>query len=835
MVAIEHGKPAAILGGDTHEPPWVKGLGAAALGSAIAAAVAACIALSDFFEGMSVWPAVLLLVVLAVVAGVAGIAARRVHQRLLGRLDLFGQALEASSDALLIVGPGGRAAYANAVFGQLFPGEADPPVATLERALGGDGRAGDEFRRLKAYAEAGGHAQAALPLGGGWFNVAVHPLAGRPGYSFWSLQDITARHEMEQVIRDEQDKLVDFLENAPIGFYSVDRDGRFLFINQTLAQWLGGASEDFLGGAARLHDFVVDLPKGASAHNPFAGEAAAAQRGEVTLRGRQGRVVHALVSQSVVQTGEGLRTRSVVRDLTVERELEQNLQESRQRFQRFFANAPVGIGELDRTGTLREANRALGELFGGVPAELVNRPLADFLREEDRAEVTAKLAAVAEGRLPAGSLEVRLKGEREKTAALYVSRLESGEAEGGLILHFIDTTEQKSLEIQFAQSQKMQAVGQLAGGVAHDFNNLLTAMIGFCDLLLLRFRPGDPSFADIMQIKQNANRAANLVRQLLAFSRQQTLQPRILNITDVLAELSHLLRRLIGENIELKMVHGRDLGLVKVDQGQLEQVIINLAVNARDAMVGGGALTIRTQNVVHAYPTRRGHEIMPAGDYVLVEVTDTGCGIPKENLARIFEPFYTTKEVGSGTGLGLSTVYGIVKQTGGFVFVESEPGKGASFSIFLPRHQAIEETAAQKAESAGDQSLARDLTGAGTVMLVEDEDPVRLFSARALRNKGYKVVEAKSGEQALQLITSATEAIDLLITDVVMPRMDGPQLIKHVRQTHPDLKVIFISGYTEDAFRKRLDSDADIHFLAKPFSLKQLAGKVKEVMSAGQV
>src|SRR5437763_360736 len=234
-------------------------------------------------------------------------------------------------------------------------------------------------------------------------------------------------------------------------------------------------------------------------------------------------------------------------------------------------------------------------------------------------------------------------------------------------LHFIDVTEQKSLEIQFAQSQKIQAVGQLAGGVAHDFNNLLTAMIGFCDLLLLRFQPGDPSFGDIMQIQQNANRAANLVRQLLAFSRQQTLQPRIIDITDVLVELSHLLRRLIGENIELKVVHGRDLGLAKVDQGQLEQVIINLAVNARDAMQGGGTLTIRTANLSQANTVRRGHEVMPAGDYVQIEVADTGTGIAKEHLARIFEPFFSTKEGGSGPALGLSTVYGIVKQTGGLI------------------------------------------------------------------------------------------------------------------------------------------------------------------------
>jgi two-component system cell cycle sensor histidine kinase/response regulator CckA len=827
---------------DMGMPAWARWLGAIALILAVLAGLILAVSLGEFVEGAKARPVAMSLIVIAMVFGVAALVARKVHAVLAGRLDLLSQALEASPSAHLIVAPDGSVAYANAAFHRFFPDLGAPPLQAIERRFGEDEDSAAEFARLRSeVARGGATARLALRHGGSttWFSLSAHLLAGRPGYGLWSFEDVTTRHEMEQVIRDEQRKLVDFLDHAPTGFYSVDGEGRFLFVNQALADWLGAAPATLTENGARLKDYIIsEVPPGSPPHAPFEGGAAGATRGEVVLRGRQGRTVYASISQSVVHVGEGLRTRSVVRDLTPEREWEEALRQSRRRFQRFFANAPVGIALLDRAGRLQEANRALGELFGAPPAELIGKTLVSFLTPESQGEVAAKLASVAEGRLVARPVEIRLASPRDKSAALFVSRVGAAEeGEAAVILHFIDTTEQKSLEAQFAQSQKMQAVGQLAGGVAHDFNNLLTAMIGFCDLLLLRFRPGDPSFADIMQIKQNANRAANLVRQLLAFSRQQTLQPRILNITDVLAELSHLLRRLIGENIELKVVHGRDLGLVKVDQGQLEQVIINLAVNARDAMPGGGTLTIRTGNVTSEFPMRRGHEVMPPGDYVQVEVTDTGIGIPRENLGRIFEPFFSTKEVGSGTGLGLSTVYGIVKQTGGFVFVDSEPGKGAAFSIYLPRHAgaaagADAGAAARSGADLADAQATRDLTGTGTVLLVEDEDPVRLFSARALRNKGYKVIEAKSGEAALEVINGGGEKIELLITDVVMPRMDGPSLVKHVRELYPDMKVIFISGYTEDAFRKRLDRDGDIHFLPKPFSLKQLATKVKEVMLA---
>jgi two-component system cell cycle sensor histidine kinase/response regulator CckA len=837
--------PSATSPADMGMPAWTRWLGTIALALAALALLLFAVSLAEFVEGATARPVAVMLIVFAVICGVAALVARKVHGALAGRLDLLSQALEASPNAHLIVAPDGLIAYANAAFHRFFPELAEPPLQAIERRFGEDERSAVEFARLRGeVARGGATAQLALRNGHGpatWFSLSAHLLAGRPGYGLWSFEDVTTRHEMEQVIRDEQMKLADFLDHAPTGFYSVDGEGRFLFVNQALADWLGASPTALVENGAKLRDFIIsDVPPGTPPHAPFEGGAAGAMRGEVVLRGRQGRTVYASISQSAVQVGDGLRTRSVVRDLTPEREWEEALRQSRRRFQRFFANAPVGIALLDRTGRLQEANRALGELFGAPPAELIGKTLVSFLTPESQGEVAAKLASVAEGRLASRPVEIRLAGPRDKSAALFVSRVGAAEeGEAAVILHFIDTTEQKSLEVQFAQSQKMQAVGQLAGGVAHDFNNLLTAMIGFCDLLLLRFRPGDPSFADIMQIKQNANRAANLVRQLLAFSRQQTLQPRILNITDVLAELSHLLRRLIGENIELKVVHGRDLGLVKVDQGQLEQVIINLAVNARDAMPGGGTLTIRTGNVTSEFPMRRGHEVMPPGEYVQVEVTDTGIGIPKENLVRIFEPFFSTKEVGSGTGLGLSTVYGIVKQTGGFVFVDSEPGKGAAFSIYLPRHAGAAAGAGAEAGAAArsgadlaDAQATRDLTGTGTVLLVEDEDPVRLFSARALRNKGYKVIEAKSGEAALEVITGGGEKVELLITDVVMPRMDGPSLVKRVRELYPDMKVIFISGYTEDAFRKRLDRDGDIHFLPKPFSLKQLATKVKEVMLA---
>lgn len=491
---------------------------------------------------------------------------------------------------------------------------------------------------------------------------------------------------------------------------------------------------------------------------------------------------------------------------------------------RFMASGPLNIVLLNDSGVVLTSSQAFTAL-SGVTDVPVGSLAAELFEDDTRAAVSEALADfLANGEQPEKPVIARLATGPKETCAVVFSELQ---AEPRIIaLSLMNVTQEKKLEAQFAQSQKMLAVGQLAGGVAHDFNNLLTAIIGHCDLLMLRHSPSDESFADINQVKQNANRAANLVRQLLAFSRQQTLQPQVMDVGEVLADLDNLLHRLLGASIDLNIEHGRELSLVKVDRVQLEQVLINLAVNARDAMDGRGGLKIITRMATVGDTTGGPLEPMPAGDYVQIDVADGGTGIAKEHLKRIFEPFFTTKDVGKGTGLGLSTVYGIVKQTGGFIFVDSELGTGTTFSLYLPPHAAevvdIRSPVAAK---------PLDLTGVGTIMLVEDEDPVRLFGARALRGKGYRVIEATTGGAALKLFQEGeADDIDLLVTDIVMPELDGPSLIAEARRFRPNLPVICVSGYAESEFRDKLDGLDDVHFLPKPFTLQELAGAVKHVI-----
>ncbi len=491
-------------------------------------------------------------------------------------------------------------------------------------------------------------------------------------------------------------------------------------------------------------------------------------------------------------------------------------------FAGLFRDAPMGVALADASGAITEANAAFAHFFG-IEGAVVGKACADLVDAHDQAAVRALIARAAQGH--AGKQAIELRSPSERMAELFASP-----QVGGAVLYLVDVSEQKALETKFAQSQKMQAVGQLAGGVAHDFNNLLTVIIGNCEFLLMRHPAGDPSFKEINEVHQNALRAAALVGQLLAFSRKQTMQPKTLALGDVIGELAQMLRRLLGEGITLAVEKDSDLWPVHADEAQLSNAIINLVVNARDAMPSGGTVTIATHNRSVSSASALGTAIMPPGEYVEIEVADTGVGMSKEIQSKIFDPFFTTKPVGQGTGLGLATVYGIVKQTGGFITVDSEVGHGTAFKIYLPRMR-VEAGAAAVVEIQA-PAAPRDVTGQDTILLVEDEEAVRSFAARALRMRGYNVLEASGGEEALEIVKAGKTEIHLLITDVVMPNMDGPTMVRHVKELKPDLAVIFMSGYAEEAFRRNDEKAEDVHFLPKPFGLKQLAAKVKEVLSS---
>jgi two-component system cell cycle sensor histidine kinase/response regulator CckA len=491
-----------------------------------------------------------------------------------------------------------------------------------------------------------------------------------------------------------------------------------------------------------------------------------------------------------------------------------------------FDSAPIAVGALDGKNIIVEVNSSFKALAHrlNIPDDIVGQSFPELCGKQLNEEVCDRLEYIRKTGNIGMPLDLIISENKEDIIQAYF-RPSTLVNDDRIILYLIDTSEVKRLESKVSQAQKMQAVGQLAGGIAHDFNNLLTAIIGFCDLLLSQHGPGDPSFADLMQIKQNSNRAANLVRQLLAFSRRQTLRPRVLDVTDVLAELSNLIRRLIGEKIEFKLVHSRGIWPTRADTGQLEQVLINLSVNARDAMPDGGKLTIKTKNIKADNIKALGHEVMPNKDFINISVEDTGTGIPENIVEKIFEPFFTTKDVGEGTGLGLATVYGIVKQSGGFIFLDSVEGKGTTFNLYLPATTAAAKKIDMKAMKKDDAQI-KDLTGRETILLVEDEAPVRMFASRALKNKGYEVLVAESGEDALEKIKEHIGVIDLMISDVVMPIMDGPTLAKHVREDWPEMKIIFISGYAEEAYRDELGT-FECTFLAKPFTLTSLTETVK--------
>jgi two-component system cell cycle sensor histidine kinase/response regulator CckA len=498
---------------------------------------------------------------------------------------------------------------------------------------------------------------------------------------------------------------------------------------------------------------------------------------------------------------------------------------------------PVGLAMTDRDGHFLFANPAFRRAAGLAPDRHLPPFPSDLVARADKTAMSDAVRRYGQGPASTGDIAVRLKNQPDEPVSLGLAGVR-GLGEAAVLLSLADTTEETRLKRQVAQATKMQAVGQLAGGVAHDFNNVLTAIIGYCDLMLLRHIPGDSDYDDIQQIRANSNRAASLTRQLLAFSRQQTLQPEVIQVPDVISEVGQMLKRLLGARITLRTHHDRELGPVRADPRQLEQVVMNLAVNARDAIQtrageqASGTLTFSTRRVQATDVRRlRDNEIIPAGDYTALVAEDTGGGIPPENLPKIFEPFFTTKELGKGTGLGLSTVYGIVKQSGGFIFADNVTGsdgriKGARFTIYLPVHNVTPEELAREKQA----EEASDWSGGGRILLVEDEDTVRAVAERALTRQGYTVVTAADGDEGLEAV-KLDGGFDLVVSDVVMPSMDGPAMAKEIRKLAPHMPVLFMSGYAEEQLRREIDIEG-MYFIPKPFSVQQIAAKVGQVLGA---
>ncbi|MDP1616897.1 cell cycle histidine kinase CckA [Phenylobacterium sp.] len=488
----------------------------------------------------------------------------------------------------------------------------------------------------------------------------------------------------------------------------------------------------------------------------------------------------------------------------------------------FAAASPFGAalleGEDPFNAVIVEANPALAGMAGPYSR---GQAFGDLIEAASRQDAAQRMAQGAEG-----ALEVRLSRDPSKIAHLYLSR-----TGGRWVAYLVDVSDQKQMELQLAQSQKMQAIGQLAGGVAHDFNNLLTAILMQLDSLAARHPVGDPSYEGLNEIRQTSNRAADLVRKLLAFSRKQTVQREILELGELISEFEVLLRRVLSEDVTVDTEYGRDLPHVRVDRGQLETAVMNLAVNARDAVraYGGTTVRIRTARVSESEAAALGYA-GAQGDQAMIEVSDDGPGIAPEVLDKIFDPFFTTKPVGEGTGLGLATVYGIVKQSDGWIAVASKPGQGSAFRIFLPVYAPPAGVAAPT-PLIKPKTVARDLSGAGRILFVEDEDAVRGVAARLLRARGYEVIEAASGEEALELAELHAGEIDLMISDVVMPGMQGPDLLKQARQYLAGAPVMFISGYAEAEFSNLLEGEDNISFLPKPIDIKTLAERVKQELN----
>ncbi|MGL4323947.1 MAG: cell cycle histidine kinase CckA [Beijerinckiaceae bacterium] len=763
------------------------------------------------------------------------------------RNDLSKAIADSAPEATVVVDHGGRILYANEAYARLAGATSFSTLVPVERLFTGTAEVSEAVYRLAQAAREGKIADEEMRVAvpgaadgeAAWYRVRVRPLPRSSGSeaTLWKISDVTHDRERHENFFQVLQTAIDYLDHAPVGFLSIEPDGRVAHINATLAGWLDQDLASFAPGKMAVDDLFTGangaLLYGAAGHAGDVSESTL----DLELKKRNGRPLPVRVLHTVAYGSDGQpgASRTIILNQTpgAETGSADGQRAADVRFARFFNATPMAIASVARDGSVTRHNAAYARMMAAARGG-ASQSVRDAVADRDRDALVAAIQSAADGSAEVTPLDLTLAGDGSRTARFFINRGDEGD--GGqpeaAVVYALETTEQRTLEQKFAQAQKMQALGQLAGGIAHDFNNVLQAIIGYSDLLLANHRATDPSFPDIMQIKQNANRAAGLVRQLLAFSRRQTLRPRVIAMGDALADLTIMLKRLLGERVELDLRHGRDLWPVKADVNQFEQVVVNLAVNARDAMPHGGKLAIRTSNVTVQDAVAANTTGMPPGDYVLLEVKDTGTGITADVLEKIFDPFFTTKEVGKGTGLGLSTVYGIIKQTGGFIYCDSEVGEGTTFRIYLPKADPAEEEAEAPPPPDAAKPKQADLTGQGTILLVEDEEAVRRFAERALMQRGYKVLVATNGAHGLEVAQAHEGRIDLVLSDVVMPEMDGPSMLRELRKVRPEAKVIFMSGHAEDAFEKSLDPDEQFGFISKPFNLKDLAETVKKAISS---
>jgi PAS domain S-box-containing protein len=641
--------------------------------------------------------------------------------------------------------------------------------------------------------------------------------------------DVTQRKLAEAALKHSEERFRALTENTADLIAILDADATMRYISPSVYRLLGYRAEDWLG--RNVFEFIH--PDDAQA------AAEALQKGllhEDTGLPLELRVRHQNGSWRVIEaTDTNLLENEAVagivinaRDITDRKRSEEALRKAEEKYRSIFENAVEGIFQSTPEGRFISVNPALARILAyASPEELIasrtDIEAQHYVDPNCRMELQRMLAE--KGVVQGFESEIFRK---DMSKIWCLENIRAICDESGAVAYYEgsieDITERKHLEEQLRQAQKMEAVGQLAGGIAHDFNNLLTAINGYSELTMMQLQSEDPLRRNIEEIKKAGERAAALTRQLLAFSRKQVLQPKILDLNSLVSEMEKMLRRLIGEDIDLQTVLNPELGSIKADPGQIEQVIMNLAVNARDAMAQGGKLTIETENVYLDEEFAEQHIAVSPGPYIVLAVNDTGTGMDEQTQARIFEPFFTTKEMGKGTGLGLSTVYGIIRQSGGNIWVSSEVGRGTTFKVYLPRFEEGAEEFKRKPE-------AQDaLQGTETILLAEDEDVVRKLSGRVLTMYGYQVLEAANGEAALRICERYEKPIHLLISDVIMPGMNGCDLADQLRHLRPTMKMLLMSGYTNNAIIHQRIFDEGINFIQKPFAPNALAQKVREVL-----